>query len=50
MSEFQPYIKDIRWMFALCKQAGIEPTKGEHCETFAERVDIILADGEMTET
>ena len=49
MSDLQPYIKDIRWLFVQCKQAGIEPPKGEHCEAFAERVAIILADGEMTE-
>ena len=49
MSEFQPYIKDIRWLFVQCKQASIEPPKGEHCEAFAERVAIMLADGEMTE-
>ena len=49
MSDLQPYIKDIRWLFVQCKQAGIEPPKGEHCEAFAERVAIILADGGMTE-
>ena len=49
MSDFQPYIKDIRWLFVRCKQAGIKPPQGAHCEAFAERVAIILADGEMTE-
>ena len=49
MTDLQPYIKDIRWLFVQCKQAGIEPPKGEHCEAFAERVAIIIADGEMTE-
>jgi hypothetical protein len=44
MSNLQPYIKDIRWLFVQCKQAGIEPPKGEHCEAFAERVAILLAD------
>ena len=49
MSDFQPYIKDIRWLFVRCKQAGIKPPQGAHCEAFAERVAFILADGGMTE-
>jgi hypothetical protein len=48
-SDFQPYVKDIRWLFVHCKQAGIKPPEGAHCEAFAERVAIMLADGEMTE-
>ena len=49
MSDFQLYVKDIRWLFVHCKQAGIKPPEGAHCEAFAERVAIMLADGEMTE-
>ena len=49
MSDFQPYVKDIRWLFVQCKQASIEPPQGPHCEAFAERVAIMLADGKMTE-
>ena len=49
MTDFQPYVKDIRWLFVRCKQVGIEPPQGLDCEAFAERVSILLADGGMTE-
>ena len=49
MNDFQPYVKDIRWLFFYCKRLGLPNPDGSICEDFKERVAIMMVENGWSE-